>query len=276
MNNSALSHQCGSYGSNDCPCVLSVLGECLVCSHLRGKDFCDCEWNKYCVYINYLHDRKTSGLSGDGLPATIRWLNMGAPGYRVFLPTPRSVLSTAREMHLAMLRGGPPDSLEIPAVVLALYPDHGLVSLAVSPISEALHSRPGDLSLSLVPGSRPAVNGLDEIAGASGRRVLVVAGGFGQLLADSLVKSHLSPGIEVTVLLEDPLPLIIRNLQDLGADCRVASAPIDIPLLNNTLHNSSFDSCLSLGGGRLHREVKEWLRAAGNTIPHFTTSLEEL
>jgi len=45
---------CIDVGSEFCPCHLAETGDCILCSQLAGKDFCDCSnWNGVCVYQEY-------------------------------------------------------------------------------------------------------------------------------------------------------------------------------------------------------------------------------
>jgi len=40
--------------SQACPCHLAETGDCILCSQLAGKDFCDCcNWNGVCIYQEY-------------------------------------------------------------------------------------------------------------------------------------------------------------------------------------------------------------------------------
>ncbi|MBQ8590145.1 MAG: hypothetical protein IJ486_06790 [Firmicutes bacterium] len=41
---------CFDAGTDQCPCVLALTGDCLICSRLQGKDVCDCDWNGICPY----------------------------------------------------------------------------------------------------------------------------------------------------------------------------------------------------------------------------------
>lgn len=46
---------CMDAGSEYCPCHLAESGECLLCSQLRGKDFCDCiNWKGVCIYQEFI------------------------------------------------------------------------------------------------------------------------------------------------------------------------------------------------------------------------------
>lgn len=263
MNDSALSAQCGSYGSEDCPCVLSTLKECLVCSHLQGKEFCDCEWNKYCVYINYLHNRKEFQRDGRDYSVPVRHLIMGTSGFRVFLTAPPPVLEMAKNLHGALLRSLSPVRMEIPAVVLSVYPEHGLLSLAVNPRgSDAKYTLLNASSFELCPGESPAFTGLPRMQGVTGQSVLVAAEDFGQLMVDSLIKNHLLPGNRVTALLSHNLPAISRKLEEMAVEYRV-TGPMGGELLNQALRQNDFDVCCILGTSRLCQEAEHYLSGSG-------------
>lgn len=46
---------CIDAGTEYCPCHLAETGDCLLCSHLQGKDFCDCtNWKGVCIYQEYV------------------------------------------------------------------------------------------------------------------------------------------------------------------------------------------------------------------------------
>ncbi len=45
---------CIDSGSEFCPCILAEKGECIICSQLHGKCFCDClDWKGICIYQEF-------------------------------------------------------------------------------------------------------------------------------------------------------------------------------------------------------------------------------
>ncbi|KXG76839.1 sulfide/dihydroorotate dehydrogenase-like FAD/NAD-binding protein [Thermotalea metallivorans] len=44
---------CIDAGSEYCPCYLAENNECITCSHLQGKSFCDCNWSGVCIYQEF-------------------------------------------------------------------------------------------------------------------------------------------------------------------------------------------------------------------------------
>jgi NAD(P)H-flavin reductase len=46
--------ECVDAGSEFCPCYLAETNDCITCSHLQGKEFCDCNWRGVCIYQEYV------------------------------------------------------------------------------------------------------------------------------------------------------------------------------------------------------------------------------
>ena len=58
----SLNYECVDAGTEYCPCNLALTGDCLTCSRLQGKEFCDCGWNGVCVYNEFVQNgRRTAG-----------------------------------------------------------------------------------------------------------------------------------------------------------------------------------------------------------------------
>ena len=51
-------YNCIDAGSEYCPCNLADSLDCISCSHLRGEDLCDCNWNGVCILYEYYMQNK--------------------------------------------------------------------------------------------------------------------------------------------------------------------------------------------------------------------------
>lgn len=49
---------CVDAGTENCPCYLAVTGDCLTCSRLQGKDYCDCSWRGVCIYNEFIQGNR--------------------------------------------------------------------------------------------------------------------------------------------------------------------------------------------------------------------------
>lgn len=47
---------CADMGTVNCPCPLAETGDCIVCSRLAGKNFCDCQWSGVCIYNEFIQN----------------------------------------------------------------------------------------------------------------------------------------------------------------------------------------------------------------------------
>ncbi|AAM24553.1 2-polyprenylphenol hydroxylase and related flavodoxin oxidoreductases [Caldanaerobacter subterraneus subsp. tengcongensis MB4] len=54
MNKLANRLECVDAGTEYCPCYLAELNECIVCSQLQGKKFCDCNWRGVCIFQEFV------------------------------------------------------------------------------------------------------------------------------------------------------------------------------------------------------------------------------
>ncbi len=49
---------CIDAGSENCPCYLAITGDCLICSRLQGKDYCNCNWRGVCIYNEFIQGNR--------------------------------------------------------------------------------------------------------------------------------------------------------------------------------------------------------------------------
>jgi len=45
--------QCVDAGSDYCPCYLAEQNDCITCTQLQGKNYCDCNWRGVCIYNDF-------------------------------------------------------------------------------------------------------------------------------------------------------------------------------------------------------------------------------
>jgi hypothetical protein len=261
-------------GSDRCPCILSILGECLVCSHLQGKQFCDCHWSGFCVYINFLYNKKISYKIEQDFLVPVRSINIGLSGYHIFLTAPDSVTSKLNPMDSVLLKSRYNQGNDLPAVVLTTYPGHGIVSMAVKPLTAM--QKDGFLepdAFFQCFDHKPAAEYLAQFKRHKYHNLLIVAEGFGQLLVDTLIKRYLLPNNnEVTVILKEYLPVTIRNLENMKVEYRVTG--YSNLFLTNTLNENHFDAYYNLSAGLSGRQAAGAKDVLAAGIPLFTSPLE--
>lgn len=65
-------YDCIDCGTENCPCYLAATGDCLVCSRLAGKDYCDCNWKGVCIYNEFIQSGKKIIMYGKSLRQKLR------------------------------------------------------------------------------------------------------------------------------------------------------------------------------------------------------------
>ncbi|WP_094602817.1 Dihydroorotate dehydrogenase B (NAD(+)), electron transfer subunit [Sporomusa silvacetica DSM 10669] len=67
-----LASRCIDINSPYCPCLLSETNHCTFCSHLKGKEVCDCNWSGVCIlYEKQWQLKKNSWLSDIDAPVRL-------------------------------------------------------------------------------------------------------------------------------------------------------------------------------------------------------------
>jgi len=75
---------CVDCGSENCPCYLSQTEDCLMCSRLQGKDYCDCNWKGVCIYNELMQNGGTINELRTAFRAPIKEKKSFACGITVF------------------------------------------------------------------------------------------------------------------------------------------------------------------------------------------------
>jgi len=70
--NNRLTARCIDVNSQYCPCFLAETNHCFTCSHLKGGDFCDCNWTGSCIlYEKHWQYKDNSRLHKTGVSVRV-------------------------------------------------------------------------------------------------------------------------------------------------------------------------------------------------------------
>jgi hypothetical protein len=63
---------CVDAGTDYCPCYLAETNNCLICSQLQGKVFCDCiNWKGVCIYQEFVWNGNKMKEPRENVPVSI-------------------------------------------------------------------------------------------------------------------------------------------------------------------------------------------------------------
>ncbi|MBS4025030.1 MAG: hypothetical protein KGZ96_05075 [Clostridia bacterium] len=255
MYNYHLTGECPLTNTPECPCVLANIRECPVCNHLQGEEFCDCQWDKSCVYLNYKFEKKSFAVnSSEGL-YPVKIVSITKDCYLVYLVGSIESLSNISPLTKAYL--WPTRQLRsyrFPVVVLRTYLEEGIVVVAfqascTSDKSMFLHTD----AFFLECFQEPVILGLKSLLDLEKQKVFIYANAYGQLLLEQLATSWLLPlQHQLTIYCDSPLSSwAARKLKKL---------PVNIYYSNTTpLHtllvNTAPAYCCTLGNRAEHKKI---------------------
>jgi len=221
---------CIDAGTEYCPCYLAETGDCLMCSQLQGKTFCDCrDWQGVCIYREYVANR--SRMKEKRESRICRILEKEEISAEVTILKIQVSRTLAREMNqpgaYVFLRNPQADQyFDAPMSVLAVDEREAAIEIAVQikgAKTKVLNERSvlsdGSAGVLLRGPYWNGVLGLRLIKGLRLERALLLTRGIGQAPAVAVAKKLIQGGNKVTVFV-DPgrsgLDLSERYFRKLG------------------------------------------------------------
>ncbi|WP_026487591.1 sulfide/dihydroorotate dehydrogenase-like FAD/NAD-binding protein [Caldanaerobius polysaccharolyticus] len=198
--------ECVDAGTEHCPCYLAEIGECLTCSHLQGKDFCDCNWRGVCIYQEYawnrykIRDRRITYVSDviSVVPvcdiAFIMELSVNSTLSRE-LSQPGSYIFVRPEGMLAYF--------DTPISVMDSDPGKNSVKIAVQILGPKTKVLNRDLKKVVIRGPyRNGLFGLKYIKSLKDQKALVILRGIAQAPGVLLIKKLAQQHNDITVIVD--------------------------------------------------------------------------
>lgn len=198
---------CIDAGSEYCPCYLAETGECITCSQLQGKDFCDCKnWKGVCIYQEYVWNRHT--IKEGRKNFLCRILEKERVSDAVVILTIEVTKTLARELNQAgayvFLRGArEPYFFDTPMSIMTADAERGTIKAALQVRGVKTKSLGVlDDEVYLRGPYWNGLLGLQNLKKMRGQRALLVTRGIGQAPALPVARKLVMAGNEVDVILD--------------------------------------------------------------------------
>ncbi len=256
--------ECIDAGSEYCPCFLAESNECITCSHLQGKEFCDCNWRGVCIYQEYVWaGHKSKGVRGS-YPAVVMEKKNVSPN--TFIYKLRVTKTLARELdnpgaYVFMRDNDKPKFFDVPMSVMAVDSISGEIYVAVQVQGAKTKALTGPESKIVVRG--PYWNGIfgqRYLKSIKDGSCLVIARGIGQAPAAKVIR-YLSRSNNKVKVIVDPgkvqsvfINEFIRDL-DYEVEELDLNSKQGIRVINRYLKNESYDLVFSGGSDKQHLYV---------------------
>ncbi len=199
---------CIDAGTEYCPCFLAETGECLMCSQLQRKTFCDCRnWNGVCIYQEYISNRSQKKEHRKALPGRI--LKREVISDSVIILKIQVNKTLARELsqpgaYVFLKNIKDPNYFDAPMSIMSADEREASVDVAIQ-IKGVKTRALDEFNITEVSLRGPYWNGvlgLKYIKGVQEQKALLVTRGIGQAPAVPVAKKLILAGNSVEVILD--------------------------------------------------------------------------
>jgi len=199
--------RCIDAGSENCPCYLAATGDCLTCSRLQGKDYCDCNWKGVCIYNEFIQGNSKVNNPRREFEAPIAQtkfykkdlvvyvLNVGK-GFAIKASRPGS--------YIFMKSSNSNNYYEVPISIMKSDIEKGQIHLAIKIISSKTKALLWEQEKFIIRGIyRNGIQGISNIVQKKvpDHKILIIAKGIG-IAPGILAKQYLSHNRRVDILID--------------------------------------------------------------------------
>ncbi len=269
-----------------CPCLLAETNHCVICSHLQGQDFCDCNWSGLCILNEKKWQAKTE-ITEDMIfrkeweSKIISKEQLGEHTYRMRLEVNDSLAEALQKTgsFVFLRRLEDPQFFHFPVGIMQIT---GLVITVVieslGPKSSRLIEDKADKILVRGPYFN-GVFGQPWIDAISCGTILVIAGGLGQAPALPMIKTLVAHHNKVVAILAPGRVgklFIADELGQLGIQMhKVTSFRSEgLPMMDEWFISEKLrpDLVVSAGPDVKHKAIIQTMQHADVNIPMVATN----
>ncbi len=189
--------ECIDVGSEYCPCYLAETNNCITCSQLQGKEFCDCNWRGVCVYQELLMNRNKIRQQRDYYKSEIEDIReIGKDSYILKLKVTKTLARQLKEpgSYVFLRDERLPQYFDVPMSVMQSDALNGEITIAFKAVGAKTNSLKKCDENILVKGPYwNGIYGLSSLKSVKEKTCLVLARGISQapalLAIEKLVKN---------------------------------------------------------------------------------------
>lgn len=176
---------CIDAGTENCPCYLAVTGDCLVCSRLQGKDYCNCSWRGVCIFNEFIQGNRKVNNPRRDFEAQIVQRKFYTEDLVVYVLDVGKgfAMKAARPGSYLFVKGcGASSFYDIPISVMKADAENGQIHLAIKIISTKTKALLTEKEKLVLRGPyRNGVHGISTLMEKKGKnlKTLIIAKGIG-------------------------------------------------------------------------------------------------
>ena len=198
--------ECVDAGSEFCPCYLAETNDCITCSHLQGKDFCDCNWRGVCIYQEYVmngNKRKIERGTYEGSIIEKKEIGTNCTVIKVKVTKTLARQLTEPGAYVFLRENGSPQYFDAPMSIMDTDPINGYVYVAYQTLGTKTKRLNNPSKSLLIRGPYwNALLGIKYLKSVRNEKCLVVARGVAQAPAVLVLKKLVKNQNNVTFIVD--------------------------------------------------------------------------
>lgn len=278
---------CIDAGSEYCPCYLAETNNCLICSQLQGKEFCDCiNWKGVCIYQEYIWNGGKRKKPREGISARV--LEKKAVSDKTLFLKIKVSKTLSRELnqpgsYLFIREENHPDFFDVPMSVMYADENEGTLDLLlqIKGVKTKVLKDIGD-SLSIRAPYWNGIIGLKNLKTVKDKKCVIVTRGIAQAPSVLVAKKLRFSGNDVMVFMDRGSCNTTYSrdyFERLGCSVTETTAiknkAIDENFrlkLQEIMNTGTIGLVFSGGSDILHRGMLDIIKRSNNDIPFVCTN----
>ncbi|WP_432409503.1 sulfide/dihydroorotate dehydrogenase-like FAD/NAD-binding protein [Wukongibacter sp. M2B1] len=278
-------YECIDAGSEYCPCYLAETNDCITCSHLQGKEFCDCNWRGVCIFQEYVWNGKKAKTSRQNFKANIIEKKLVGDNLVIFKIAvtktfARDLLQPGSFVFIRDIKK--PEYFDIPMSIMYSDDNKGEIHVAVQIIGTKTKTLLSIDDEIMIRGPYwNGILGLKDLKTLKNSNVLIVARGVALAPAVHILKYLIRNQNRITMIMDrGKLSEIFIN--DYIDESRIINIETDIIsekgklIIQELIRNNHYDLCFSGGSDVQHEEIEKLLRELSPDTKFVITNNKEI
>lgn len=199
---------CVDAGTDYCPCYLAETNNCIICSQLQGKEFCDCiNWKGVCIYQEYIWNGSKGKQIRESLSVNV--IEKNEINEKVLFLKLKVSKTLARELnqpgsYIFIRDEKYPQFFDVPMSVMYSDETDGMIDLLIQirGIKTKVLNKIGE-TLKIRAPYWNGVIGLKNLKAVAGQNCLIVARGISQAPSVLVAKKLKASNNNIKVLLDE-------------------------------------------------------------------------
>ncbi len=256
--------ECVDVGSEYCPCYLAETGNCITCSQLQGKEFCDCNWRGVCVYQEFVMNGNKIKQQRDYYNSIIEDIHeIRSNSFILKLKVTKTLARQLKEpgSYIFLRDKDLPQYFDVPMSVMQSDTINGVITVAYKAIGVKTNNLKKCKEEVLIKGPYwNGVYGLSNLKKVKEKNCLIVARGISQAPALLAIEKLVKNKNKVALILDkgsiDEI-FIYDFIKDMDIEIYEENTMSEEgkALIKNILLNKNIDLVYSAGSDLLHMNI---------------------